>query len=58
VLDGHPHTLTFLAAIHGTSTVNLGVEQFGQSGDLADTYRHHGLDVDSIVAAALDAANA
>ena len=58
VLDGHPHTLTFLAAVHGTPTVNLGVERFGQSGDLADTYRHHGLDVDSIVAAALDAADA
>ena len=58
VLDGHPHTLTFLAAIHGTPVVSLGVDRFGQSGDLADTYRYHGLDVDSIVSAALDAADA
>jgi pyruvate dehydrogenase E1 component len=58
VLDGHPHTLTFLAAVHGTPVVNLGVDRFGQSGDLADTYRYHGLDVDSIVSAALDAAEA
>jgi pyruvate dehydrogenase E1 component len=58
VLDGHPHTLTFLAAIHGVPVVNLGVDRFGQSGDLADTYRYHGLDVDSIVSAALDAADA
>jgi pyruvate dehydrogenase E1 component len=58
VLDGHPHTLTFLAAVHGTPVVNLGVDRFGQSGDLTDTYRYHGLDVDSIVAAALDATDA
>jgi pyruvate dehydrogenase E1 component len=58
VLDGHPHTLTFLAAVHGAPVVNLGVDRFGQSGDLTDTYRYHGLDVDSIVAAALDATDA
>jgi len=58
VLDGHPHTLTFLAAVHGTPVVNLGVDRFGQSGDLTDTYRYHGLDVDSIVTAALDATDA
>jgi pyruvate dehydrogenase E1 component len=34
------------------------VDRFGQSGDLNDTYRYHGLDVDSIVAAALDATDA
>ena len=28
--------------------------RFGQSGDLDDVYRHHGLDTDSIVRAALD----
>ena len=27
---------------------------FGQSGDLADVYRYHGLDADAIIAAALD----
>jgi pyruvate dehydrogenase E1 component len=58
VLDGHPHTLSFLAAIHGTPAINLGVDRFGQSGDLADTYRYHGLDADSIVSAAFDAAEA
>jgi hypothetical protein len=28
------------------------VEQFGQSGDIADLYRLHGLDVDAILDAA------
>jgi pyruvate dehydrogenase E1 component len=35
-------------------TAHLGVTRFGQSGDLASVYRHHGLDADSVVTAALD----
>jgi pyruvate dehydrogenase E1 component len=54
VLDGHPHTLAFLAGVHRVPAVHLGVTTFGQSGDLDDVYRHHGLDTDSIVRAALD----
>ena len=54
VLDGHPHTLAFLASVHGVPATHLGVTSFGQSGDLDSVYRHHGLDVDSIVGAALD----
>jgi pyruvate dehydrogenase E1 component len=54
VLDGHPHTLAFLAGVAGRPASHLGVSTFGQSGDLADVYRHHGIDCDSIVGAALD----
>ncbi|MFC4950575.1 transketolase-like TK C-terminal-containing protein [Pseudonocardia sp. GCM10023141] len=54
VLDGHPHTLAFLAGINQVRASHLGVSRFGQSGDLDDVFRHHGLDTDSIVAAALD----
>ncbi|MFC9559419.1 pyruvate dehydrogenase [Agromyces sp. NPDC056965] len=54
VLDGHPHTLAFLAGINQVPARNLGVSRFGQSGDLADVYRSHGIDVDSIVRAVLD----
>ncbi|MGR6965237.1 transketolase-like TK C-terminal-containing protein [Geodermatophilus sp. URMC 61] len=54
VLDGHPHTLAFLAGVRGVPATHLGVTAFGQSGDLESVYRHHGLDVDSIVGAALD----
>jgi pyruvate dehydrogenase E1 component len=54
VLDGHPHTLAFLAGIHQVRAAHLGVTRFGQSGDLDDVYRHHGLDIDSIVRSALD----
>ena len=54
VLDGHPHTLAFLAGINQVRAAHLGVSAFGQSGDLDAVYRHHGLDADSIVRAALD----
>ncbi len=54
VLDGHPHTLAFLATVNGVPATHLGVTRFGQSGDLHDVYRYHGLDTDSIVAASLD----
>ncbi|HCS59235.1 MAG TPA: pyruvate dehydrogenase [Gordonia polyisoprenivorans] len=54
VLDGHPHTLAFLAGIRGVTGAALGVSRFGQVGSLDDVYRHHGIDTDSIVRAALD----
>ncbi|WP_405651346.1 transketolase-like TK C-terminal-containing protein [Streptomyces sp. NBC_01386] len=54
VLDGHPHTLAFLSAIQNTPVTTLGVTRFGQCGTIDDVYRHHGIDVDSIVAAGLD----
>jgi pyruvate dehydrogenase E1 component len=54
VLDGHPHTLAFLAGVNSVPATHLGVTGFGQSGELRDVYRYHGLDTDSIVAAALD----
>jgi pyruvate dehydrogenase E1 component len=34
VLDGHPHTLSFLAAIRCVPIACLGVNDFGQSGDI------------------------
>jgi pyruvate dehydrogenase E1 component len=54
VLDGHPHTLSFLAGINNVPAMALGVSRFGQVGSLEDVYRHHGIDADSIVRAALD----
>lgn len=56
VLDGHPHTLAFLAGINQVKARHLGVSRFGQAGDLESVYRYHGIDTDSIVRAALDVA--
>jgi pyruvate dehydrogenase E1 component len=52
VLDGHPATLGWLGAVNGHRTRALGVEHFGQTGSIADLYRHYGIDSNSIVAAA------
>jgi pyruvate dehydrogenase E1 component len=52
VLDGHPATLAWLGAVHGHRVRGLGVEHFGQTGSLAELYRHYGIDANSIVAAA------
>lgn len=54
VVDGHPHALAFLGTVHNRPVSTLGVTRFGQSGTVADVHRHHGIDTDSVVAAALD----
>jgi len=51
VLDGHPVTLGWLGSVLGHHTRSLGVEHFGQTGSLAELYRHYGIDADGIVAA-------
>ena len=52
VIDGHPATLAWLGSVHGHRTRSLGVEHFGQTGTIADLYRHFGIDAQGIVAAA------
>ena len=54
VLDGHPHTLSFLSGVRCVPSTNLGVADFGQSGDVPDLYGYFGIDTDTIVGAALD----
>jgi len=49
VVDGHPGTLGWLGSVHGHRVRALGVEHFGQSGSIADLYRHHGIDSDAIL---------
>ena len=41
-------------ADHRVPAAHLGVSSFGQSGDLDAMHRLHGLDVDTVVGAALD----
>ncbi|KZL17909.1 Pyruvate dehydrogenase E1 component [Pseudovibrio axinellae] len=52
VLDGHPATLAWLGAVKGNTIRTLGVEHFGQTGTIADLYRHYGIDTQSIMQAA------
>jgi pyruvate dehydrogenase E1 component len=48
VIDGAPATLSWLGGVHGHKTVSLGVEHFGQTGTVAELYRHYGIDAESI----------
>jgi pyruvate dehydrogenase E1 component len=52
VIDGHPATLAWLGAVAGHRVRPLGVEHFGQTGSIADLYRHYGIDANAIIAAA------
>jgi len=52
VIDGHPATLAWIGGVMGHKVKALGVEHFGQTGTIADLYRHHGIDTNAIVHAA------
>ena len=54
VLDGHPHTLAFLAGVRGDRIRNLGVSDFGQASSVSQAHAIHGIDAASIVGSALD----
>jgi pyruvate dehydrogenase E1 component len=52
VIDGPPATLSWLGGVRGHRVAALGVDRFGQSGDVPALYRAHGLDVEAILDAA------
>ena len=55
VLDGHPAAHAWMGAVRGQRVVPLGVDRFGQAGDIPDLYREYGLDVDAILDACAEA---
>jgi pyruvate dehydrogenase E1 component len=55
VLDGHPAAHAWLGGVRGHRVVPLGVDRFGQAGDLPDLYREYGLDEDAILDACAQA---
>lgn len=50
--DGHPAGLAWLGSVARNPVHPLGVDRFGQCGDLTDLYREYGLDADAAVDAA------
>jgi|TARA_B110000967_G_scaffold206792_1_gene254361 pyruvate dehydrogenase E1 component len=52
VIDGHPATLSWLGGIWGHQMISHGVEHFGQTGSIADLYRHFHIDADALVSSA------
>ena len=55
VIDGPPATLSWLGGVRGHKVRALGVETFGQSGQIGDLYRAYGLDAEAILDAAAHA---
>ena len=55
ILDGHPAALAWLGAVRGQRVVPLGVDRFGQSGDIPDLYEEYGLDEEAILQACAQA---
>jgi pyruvate dehydrogenase E1 component len=49
VTDGHPEALTWIGGVFGHRIKPLGVEHFGQSGTIADLFRHYRIDADAIL---------
>ena len=54
VCDGSPGTLSWLGGVRGQRVSPLGVDRFGQTGDLQDLYREYRLDAGAIVDAAAE----
>ena len=52
VSDLHPATLSWLSAVAHNPIAPLGVERFGQSGDMPDLYHAYGIDGEAILDAA------
>jgi pyruvate dehydrogenase E1 component len=50
--DFHPATLSWLGAVAHNPIAPLGIDRFGQSGDIPDLYRAYGIDTDAILDAA------
>ena len=50
--DIHPATLSWLGAVAGNASSPLGVDHFGQSGDIPDLYQAYHIDTDAILDAA------
>lgn len=53
VIDGHPHSMSFLGAALDSPSTSLGVTSYGQSGSRADLYRHFNIDAQAIYEAGL-----
>ena len=54
VIDGAPGALSWLGGVKGMRVSPLGVDRFGQTGDLPDMYRTYRLDLDAIIDAAAE----
>ncbi|MBL6680044.1 MAG: transketolase [Alphaproteobacteria bacterium] len=48
VIDGHPMTLSWLGSVFGHKTIPLGVDRFGQTGNIKELFTEFAIDSNSI----------
>ncbi len=49
IIDGSPSALSWLGGVRGHRVSPLGIDRFGQTGDLDDLYHEYRLDTDAII---------
>ena len=54
VIDGSPGALSWLGGVKGMRVSPLGVDRFGQTGNLPDLYQAYRLDSEAIIDAAAE----
>jgi pyruvate dehydrogenase E1 component len=54
VHDGHPAALGWLGSVRGHRCQALGVDRFGQAGDLGSLYKEYGIDTETVIDAVAD----
>jgi pyruvate dehydrogenase E1 component len=54
VHDGHPAALGWLGSVRGHRCQALGVDRFGQAGDIASLYKEYGIDTEAVIDAVAD----
>ena len=54
IIDGSPGALSWLGGVRGHRVSPLGIDRFGQTGDLPDLYREYRLDTQAIFDAAAE----
>jgi pyruvate dehydrogenase E1 component len=54
LIDGSPAALSWLGSVRGQRVSPLGLDRFGQTGDLPDLYRAYRLDPEAVFDAAAE----
>jgi pyruvate dehydrogenase E1 component len=49
LIDGSPSALSWLGSVRGHRVSPLGVDRFGQTGDLIDLYRTYRIDPEAVI---------
>ena len=54
VHDGHPAELGWLGSVRGHRCQELGVDRFGQAGNIASLFKEYGIDTETVIDAVAD----